>query len=223
MKKIAIIGSAGAGKTTLARELASRLHVKVVHLDRLFWKRNWIGKSRGTRVEIMDHLVLQSQWIIEGTYIDSSESRLNAADTIIFLDTSPFICLVRIIKRHRPLLCLLHKIRGDQKYHRNSRRDIPEGSIDKLSLFRIFKVLAFPFQERRKLKKNLRKYKSKNIILLHSTKEVTAFLAQFEPDTDKEMQCSETYVVGRKDNGLQQDNNQDSQTSITTRANYFSA
>ena len=222
MEKIAIIGSAGAGKTTFARELASRLQLKVVHLDRLFWKRNWTGKSRDTRVEIMDHLVLESQWIIEGTYISSSEARLNAADTIIFLNTSPIVCLLRIIKRHRPLLCLLHKIRGDQKYHCNSRRDIPEGCIDKLTPFRIFKVLAFPFQEGRKLKKNLRNYQSTKIILLHSTKEVVAFLAQFELDANEKMQCSKTFVVGRKDHWLQLNNKQDSQTSITTRAHYIS-
>src|SRR5690242_11916826 len=127
MEKITVIGSAGAGKTFLARKLGSKFHMKIVHLDRLFWERDWKGKTKDTRIDILEKLVQEKQWIIEGTYISSSEPRLYAADTIIFLDTAPLVCLLRIIRRHHPLLCLLHKIRGHQKYHWSSRRDIPEG------------------------------------------------------------------------------------------------
>ena len=184
MEKITVIGSAGAGKTFLARKLGSKFHMKIVHLDRLFWERDWKGKTKDTRIDILEKLVQEKQWIIEGTYISSSEPRLYAADTIIFLDTSPLVCLLRIIRRHHPLLCLLHKIRGHQKYHWSSRRDIPEGCIDKLTLFRIFKVLVFPFQERRTLEQKLHYYNTKQIIRLRSNKEVEVFLAQLLQDVN---------------------------------------
>src|SRR5689334_10402366 len=104
MDKIVIIGPAGAGKTILARKLGYKLHIKVFHLDRLFWERDWKGetkdnwkaKTKDTRIAILDKLVQEKQWIIEGTYICSSEPRLNAADTIIFLDTALLVCLLRI-------------------------------------------------------------------------------------------------------------------------------
>jgi adenylate kinase family enzyme len=38
MKRVLIIGSGGAGKSTLARTLGERLGIEVIHLDVHFWK-----------------------------------------------------------------------------------------------------------------------------------------------------------------------------------------
>lgn len=38
MKKIIIIGSGGAGKSTLAKQLGEKLELPVIHLDALFWR-----------------------------------------------------------------------------------------------------------------------------------------------------------------------------------------
>ena len=100
MDKIVIIGSPGSGKSTLARKLGRKLQIQVVHLDRLFWNPDWKEKPRNTRIEILKERVRKRQWIIEGTYLDSSEPRLEAADTIIFLDIPFYVCLQRIIKQH---------------------------------------------------------------------------------------------------------------------------
>ncbi len=176
MDKIVIIGSPGAGKSTLARKLGRKLHIKVVHLDRKFWQPGWKEKPRDKRIEILEKLVEVKQWIIEGTYLGSSEPRLKAADAIIFLDFAPLLCLWRIINRHR-------------EYHRHPRHDIPEGCHDKLNLIRILKVLVFPFRGKRTLEKKLSIYHSKQIIRLHSPKEVDDFLAKLEPRSEKERQA----------------------------------
>jgi adenylate kinase family enzyme len=172
MDKIAIIGPPGAGKTTLARELGSILKIKVFHLDRFFWQRGWKVKTRDTRIDILQEIVREKQWIIEGTYLSSSELHLNAADTIIFLDIPPLVCLWRLTKRHR-------------EYYGCSRRDIPEGCTDRLTKLLILRVLTFPFHDRRTLKQKLPNYKSKQIIQLHSRKEVDDFLAQQKQDGDE--------------------------------------
>ncbi|HYT45116.1 MAG TPA: AAA family ATPase [Methylomirabilota bacterium] len=187
MDKIVIIGSPGSGKSTLARDLGSILHINVVHLDRIFWQPGWKEKPRDTRIEILQELVREKNWIIEGTYLGSSEPRLNAADTIIFLDIDPAMCLQRIIKRHR-------------EYRGCSRRDIPEGCKDKPNLIRILKVLVFPFRGKRTLKQKLPYYESmsKEIIWLHSSKQVEDFLAQFEPQTNKKKQFSKAFAVAGK-------------------------
>lgn len=177
MEKIVIIGSPGAGKSTLARKLGRKLHIKVVHLDRIFWQPGWKEKPRDKRIEILEKLIQEKQWIIEGTYLSSSEPRLRAADLIIFLDVAPLVCLQRIINRHR-------------EYRGLSRHDIPQGSGDKLTLVRMWKVLIFPFQDRRTLLKKLRRSQSKQIIRLRSPKEVDDFLSRLEPQSEKEKQVS---------------------------------
>lgn len=182
MKKIAIIGSPGAGKTKLTKDLGRILKLKVYHLDRLFWKWGWEEKDRDSRIDILQRLVQREQWIIEGTYLRSSELRLKMADTIIFLDTSPLVCLRRIIKRH----C--------EEYGRY-RRDIPEGCVDKLTLPRILKVLTFPLAERRKLKNKLREFPSEKVIWLHSAKEVKDFLAKPELYVQQRRQPTKTSSI----------------------------
>ena len=164
--KIAIIGPSGAGKTTLAKQLYSKLRLKRFHLDRFFWQSGWIKESNESRAEILEKLVLENNcWIIEGAYINSSEIQLKEADIIIFLDISPFICLWRRIKRHL-------------EYKEHPGRDLPKESPDKLTLLGIFKILFFPFGAKRKLKNKLRSFPEK-VIQFHSTKEVEKFLLLF--------------------------------------------
>ncbi|MGZ3611618.1 MAG: AAA family ATPase [Ktedonobacteraceae bacterium] len=186
MKKIAIIGSAGAGKTTLARSLHSILNIRVVHLDRVFWQPRWKKKPKDARREIIEKIVKNREWIIEGTYLSLSEARLDAADTIIFLDVNPFICIYRIFRRHRlfwPWNRLINKQQRDRVELK--RRDLPEGSVDKLTPLYILKVLFFPLLGRRTLIKKLDNYDSKEVHYLQSTKEVEAFLAQLEAQTNE--------------------------------------
>ena len=195
MEKIAIIGSSGTGKTTLARELRPILKIKkVIHLDRLFWQRGWKGKTRDTRIDILQELVREKQWIIEGNYFSSSELHLDATDTLLHLDAADIIIFLDI----PPLLCLQRVIKRHFNYHGLSRRDIPEGCTDKLTLRRMWKVLTFPLHGRRRLIQKLRDYESKRIIWLRSTEEVEDFLAQQEQDADDKRNSSSTVPVAKE-------------------------
>jgi len=166
MKKIVVIGSPGAGKTTFANQLGDILGIEIIHLDRHFWYSRWWEHSRKIRkIREQELTANKEQWIIEGTYLGSSTHRLNQADTIIFLDVPPVLCLQRLIKRH-------YELRGC------SRSDIPERCTDKLNLRCILKVLVFPFRGRKELEKRLRNCLPKEIIPLHSNTEVQDFLLQ---------------------------------------------
>ena len=47
MQRIIVIGCCGAGKSTLALEVAKRLALPLHHLDRLFWRPNWEESAPG--------------------------------------------------------------------------------------------------------------------------------------------------------------------------------
>lgn len=172
MKKIVIIGSPGAGKTTFARKLALILEIKIFHLDHYFWQRNWKEYSREERMQIEQDLMKdKTEWIIEGSYIGSADNRLKAADTIIFLDMPFSLCLRRVIARHI-------------KYHGYGRPDIPDGCTDRISPTSALKIFLFPFKGRRVLYEKFETLRAhemaflpeKEIIILSSPEEVEDFL-----------------------------------------------
>jgi hypothetical protein len=184
MEKIAIVGPSGAGKTTLAKKIGAGFRMKVYHLDRFFWQPSWRRETSDVRIDILQNLVREPRWIIEGTYLNTSELHLCMADTIIFSDTPSLVCLLRLIKRHNT-------------YRGHSRRDIPVKSTDKLTFLILLQVLAFPLGARRKLEDKLRKFPPEKVIRLHSTKEVNRFLAQLETYIN-EMRQSSSALVNEK-------------------------
>ncbi|MEC8867694.1 MAG: AAA family ATPase, partial [Pseudomonadota bacterium] len=40
-ERINVVGTSGSGKSTLAQDMARRLNLPYIELDRLFWKANW--------------------------------------------------------------------------------------------------------------------------------------------------------------------------------------
>lgn len=103
MKRVAILGPAGAGKSRLARELSEILDVPVIHLDRLYWKPNWVPMPDPEWDAIQEREVERESWIADGIQEERVIPRLwlDAADTIVFIDASPLACVWRVTRRRR--------------------------------------------------------------------------------------------------------------------------
>jgi adenylate kinase family enzyme len=98
--RILIIGSSGAGKTSLATVLARKLHLERLSLDSLAMDSQW---SRRTDREVLTRLqpwLLNNRWIVEGNYSgEIQEAVLRRATHVIHLEISLWRALVRASKR----------------------------------------------------------------------------------------------------------------------------
>ena len=100
MRKVCVIASAsGNGKTTLGRKLAERLDVPFVELDALVHGPGWVETPREEWFPAVEALLARGEWVIDGNYGSTLERRLDACDTVVFIDLPRALCLWRILKR----------------------------------------------------------------------------------------------------------------------------
>lgn len=99
MKRIAIVGCGGSGKSRFARVLGARLGITPVHLDALYYDKDWKPLDQETFASLQRELVTAPRWIIDGNYASTLPIRLEAADTVIFLDLPGWACLRGIAAR----------------------------------------------------------------------------------------------------------------------------
>ena len=164
MKKIILIGSGGAGKSTLARQLGAALQIEVIHLDALFWKPNWTPVQREKQVEIQKELVNKEEWIIDGNYGGTIDIRLQAADTIIFLDIPRTICVYRAFKRMI-------------QYRNKTRPDMGKDCNERLDINFLKWIWRYPKTKRPDIVKKLEGLSTeKQIIILQTPKQIQQFI-----------------------------------------------
>ena len=101
MRRVLILGSGGAGKSTLARTLGTILQLEVIHLDAYYWQSGWIERPKDQWLKIVSQLIQKESWIMDGNYRSTIRMRAEAADNLLSLDTSRTICLWRILKQWR--------------------------------------------------------------------------------------------------------------------------
>ena len=99
MKRIAVTGPAGAGKSRLARELGFAHQIEVLHLDTMFWKPGWVPTAPDEWEAIQRRELTAASWIVDAQYDDMLPDWLEQADTVVFVDVSPLRCLWRVSRR----------------------------------------------------------------------------------------------------------------------------
>lgn len=165
MKRIIIIGSGGAGKSTFSKRLHEITGIELFHLDKLYWKPNWEETAKPEMLEIIKNLLKGDSWILDGNFNSTMELRMEASDTIIFFDMPRYLCLYQILKRWK-------------SYWKTNRPDMPSGCNEKIDLKFLHWVWTFPKNVKPIIEQRIKRTdKGKNIIRLKSRKDVEKFIS----------------------------------------------
>jgi adenylate kinase family enzyme len=164
VKRILIIGSGGAGKSTLATQLGRILDLPVIHLDQAYWKPGWEKPSKKEWAKTVDRLVAQHAWIMDGNFGGTLPQRLKRADAVILLDISRWVCLWRVAKRV-------------VKYRGMHRPDMPPGCHERFDLEFIRWIWNYPSKSKpAKLALLSASGPDQRVVILRSTRDIKRFL-----------------------------------------------
>jgi adenylate kinase family enzyme len=99
MQRILVIGSPGAGKSTLASRLAGRLNLPLIHLDREYFGPGWTMPAKEQWRERVKALAARPAWVMDGNYASTFDLRVPRATAVIWLDLPRWQCSLSVLWR----------------------------------------------------------------------------------------------------------------------------
>jgi len=162
MRRIAVVGSGGAGKSTFARELGRRLGLAVIHLDEHHWRPGWVETPKAEWRQLQGELIAGESWIVDGNYGGTLDVRLSRADTVIILALPRVVCTLRALWR---------------ALSNHGREVQAPGCPERLQLEFVRWVWRYPIDSRPRLDQAISAFGSHlEVIELRSRREVRSFL-----------------------------------------------
>ena len=87
MARIAALGNASGGKSTLSRRLAARHDLPWIEIDRFLWRPGWEPAPPAAYEAEHSRVVDQERWLLDGLgRLESLPSRLARASLIVLVD-----------------------------------------------------------------------------------------------------------------------------------------
>ena len=165
MRRIAVIGCSGGGKSTLVRALAARLGLPVIHLDVLYWEPGWVEGDYAAFRRRLAEAVSAEQWIADGNFPDSGDLHFARAETVVWVDQPRLLCLWRVIWRV--------VVTGGGR-----RPDLPEGCRETFDPWLWGYVWNWNRETRPKVEASLADHApGTSLVRLRSDREIAAWLA----------------------------------------------
>ncbi len=98
-RRVAVVGTSGSGKTTMAQRLARRLAVPHVELDALHWGPDWTPAPREIFRQRVEQALAGEAWTTDGNYSAVRDIVWGRADAVVWLDYSLPVILWRVTSR----------------------------------------------------------------------------------------------------------------------------
>ena len=160
MKKIIVIGCPGSGKSHFSRALHIKTGISLHHLDMMYWNKDKTTVEKRVFLERLSAVLERDEWIIDGNYGGTMQMRLEACDTVFFLDYPLDVCLDGIKERFG-----------------KPRSDMPWIEAEEDAEFLEF-IRSYNEQQKPRVLALLAKYPDKRITVFHSREEADEFLGK---------------------------------------------
>ena len=99
-ERVLVVGSTGAGKTVLARELAARLGAPHVELDALHFAEDWVEAPDEVFIERTAAATEGDAWVVDGNYSAvMRDLAWERAQSVVWLDYPFLVCGWRLLRR----------------------------------------------------------------------------------------------------------------------------
>ncbi len=168
MKRVAIIGSPGSGKTTFARKMAAKTKLLPIHLDFFYHQSDFdYFNNEKAWAKKVNLLIKPNTWIIEGNYNTTIDAQLKRADTIFYFDFPRHKSIYGVVKR--------------RIQHMNKKRqEMPDGWNEKIKI----EFLIYLITSRRKVREQtlevIKKHDDKTVIVFKSRIQTEKYLQKLK-------------------------------------------
>lgn len=95
-RRIAVVGTTGTGKSTLAEIIAHRLHIPHFELDAFHWEPNWNEAPRDITRQRVEAFARTEAWVTDGNYGFCRDIIWSRVQAVIWLDYSLPLILWRL-------------------------------------------------------------------------------------------------------------------------------
>jgi adenylate kinase family enzyme len=100
MKKVAVFGNAGGGKSTLSKRLSQITGLPLYVLDKIQYQSGGKSLPHEDYKHVHQEILATEQWIIDGFgCIETVWLRLDEADTLVFVDLPLYVHFLWVTKR----------------------------------------------------------------------------------------------------------------------------
>ena len=168
MKKIIVIGSPGAGKSTFARALAKKMGITLYYLDMIFHRPDKTTVLPKEFDQKLGEIIKQPQWMIDGNYLRTLPLRFAHCEQVFFFDIPVEVCL-----------------KGAAARVGTAREDLPWVETEFDTDFRQY-IIDFPKDQLPVIYDLIEQYKdTRRIVIFRAREEADAYLEANHP-TERE-------------------------------------